>query len=281
MTLDHRNISVMNFHYVRHSFERFLADASEAGISKIELWAAAPHFYIGDKTREDARDLSRAIRQKGLQTVAFTPEQCVYPINISAQEKDLRDRSIRYFLESMEFAVELGASALLVTPGGGYRDEPTNEAMTRCVDAIGLLCDRGRRLGVDLWMEALPPAWSNIVCTAQDMKVLFERVASPALYGIYDVAGAVMTNETAQDYFEALGDRIAHIHMTDSDAQGSHLAWGEGIIDLEELIQFLRKQNYEGDLTVELTNPKYNVDPKPPLNKSVSALRQALGQNGS
>src|SRR5690606_27093353 len=50
MALDTRNIGVMNFHYVRHTLDRFLADACDTGVSRIELWGAAPHFYIGDET---------------------------------------------------------------------------------------------------------------------------------------------------------------------------------------------------------------------------------------
>ena len=112
MPLDERNISVMNFHYIRHTMDRFLADVCDAGVSRIELWAAAPHFYIGDKTLADARALRQKVRGMGLEIVAFTPEQCIYPINISAKEPELRDRSLRYFLESMEFATECGAPAL-------------------------------------------------------------------------------------------------------------------------------------------------------------------------
>src|SRR3954451_23082431 len=105
----------MNFHYVRHTMDRFLADVCQAGVSRIELWAAAPHFYIGDKTLAEARALGRKGNAMGLEMVALTPEQCVYPINISAKERELRDRSLRYFLDSLEFAVECNAPALLVT----------------------------------------------------------------------------------------------------------------------------------------------------------------------
>ena len=116
MSLTEQNISVMNFHYIRHTLDRFLADVC------------------------DARGLGRKVRDMGLQIVAFTPEQCVYPINISAREPQLRDRSLRYFLTAMEHAVECGAPALLVTAGGGYRDEPASDAMDRCVESMGLLC---------------------------------------------------------------------------------------------------------------------------------------------
>ena len=277
MALDERSISIMNFHYVRHTMDRFLADVCNAGVSRIELWAAAPHFYIGDKTLADARAFGRKTRGMGLDIVAFTPEQCIYPINISAKEPELRDRSVRYFLESMEFAVECGAPALLVTAGGGYRDEPAAEALERCVDSMGILCNRALKLGVDLWMESLPNSFANIIRSAKEIRELMDKLSSPALHAVYDVAGAVMTDETPEDYFTHLAGSVAHVHFTDSDACGSHLAWGDGNVDLDALVAYLRSQNYEGSLTVELTNWKYNVDPTPPLKQCVAAMRKALG----
>ncbi|MFC0200548.1 TIM barrel protein [Paracoccus rhizosphaerae] len=276
MPLGPQNIAAMNFHYVRYSLERFLADACESGVSRIELWGAAPHFFTEDRTLAEARELGRRIRGMGMELIAFTPEQCQYPINISSTDSRMRNRSIQYFMNCMEFAVELNAPALLVTAGGGDRDEPAELAMARCTDAMGLLCDRAGTLGVDLWMEVLPPAWSNIICNAQQMGAFFDQIASPSLHGVYDVAGAVMTGETAQDYFHHLRDRLAHIHMTDSDAQGSHMAWGEGIVDLNTLVSFLRIQNYQGSMSIELTNWVYNLSPAPPLRKCVAALQQAL-----
>lgn len=276
MTLEPCNISVMNFHYVRHTLDRFLTDACNTGVSRIELWGAAPHFYIGDQTLAAARTLGKRTRAMGLDMVAFTPEQCIYPINISARDDALRDRSLRYFLESFEFAVELGAPAVLVTAGGGYRDEPVQDALQRCEESMGLLCNRAEHLGIDLWLEALPPAFANIIGSAHEMRALIDRIGSPALHGVYDVAGAVMTQETAEDYFAHLGDRLAHVHFTDSDPGGSHLAWGEGIIDLPKMIGYLRAQGYAGSLTVELTNWKYNVEPLAPMRQCVDAIRQAL-----
>lgn len=277
MSLTEQNISVMNFHYIRHTLDRFLADVCDAGVSRIELWAAAPHFYIGDSTLADARGLGRKVRDMGLQIVAFTPEQCVYPINISAREPQLCDRSLRYFLTAMEHAVECGAPALLVTAGGGYRDEPASDAMDRCVESMGLLCDRAQKLGLDLWMETLPDSFANIVRSAKELRALMDTLSSPALHAVYDVAGAIMTHERPEDYFTHLAGRIAHVHFTDADAGGSHLAWGDGMVDLGGLIAYLRQQNYGGSLTVELTNWKYNVDPTRPLRQCVSAMRAALG----
>lgn len=278
MALGEHSISVMNFHYVRHTFDRFLADVRDTGVTKIELWAAAPHFYLGDKTLAEARALGARTRSLGLDIVAFTPEQCIYPINISAKERELRDRSVRYFLESMEFATECGAPALLVTAGGGYRDEPASEALERCVDSMGVLCDRAQKLGIDLWMETLPDSFANIIRSARELRELMDKLSSPALHAVYDVAGAVMTKETREDYFTHLAGRVAHVHFTDADAGGSHLAWGDGMIDLDDLVAYLRSQNYDGALTVELTNWKYNVDPTPPLTQCVSAMRAALSR---
>ncbi|MCF6124276.1 MULTISPECIES: hypothetical protein [Mesorhizobium] len=85
-----------------------------------------------------------------------------------------------------------------------------------------------------------------------------------------------MTHERPEDNFTHVAGRVAHVHFTDSDAGGSHLAWGDGIIDLDKLVTYLRGQSYEDSLTIGLTNWKYNVGPTPPLKQFVEALRKAL-----
>jgi len=270
----------MNFHYMRHPLRRFLDDAADIGLTRIELWGAAPHFFIGDRTLADARALGQDIRARGLSLVCFTPEQCVYPINIASAEADLRDRSIRYFFDSLEMSAEMGSPALLVTPGSGYADESAEPAFARCVDALGMIADRASRLGITLFLEALPPAWSNVARTASELRSLLDAVASPVLLGMVDTAGARVTGETVQDYVAALGDRLGHVHMLDSDPAGSHLAWGDGSLSAEDCVATLRAAGYEGALSIELTNSRYYLEPGPAMRISAERLGTALDATG-
>lgn len=276
MTLNQANICGMNFHYFRHSLDRFLDDAEALELPMVEIWGAAPHFYLGDRTLADARALGANIRERGMAISCFTPEQCVYPINLGSPQEALRDRSIRYFLESLEMSVEMASPAVLVTPGSGFADQPAAEAFERCTEALSLIANRAQKLGQKLFLEALPPAWSNIAATAKELRALLDAVGSQSLYGMLDTAGALGTGETVKDYIEALGDKLAHVHMIDSEPSGSHLAWGDGVLSAEECVAALNAAGFTGALSIEITNSRYYLDPQAAMAQSVAALRKVL-----
>jgi len=276
MALSQASICGMNFHYFRHSLDRFLDDAEALGLPQVEIWGAAPHFYLADRTLADARALGATIRERGMAVACFTPEQCVYPINLGSPQAALRDRSIRYFLESLEMSVEMGSPAVLVTPGSGFADQPSDGAFVRCAEALSLIADRAQRLGQTLFLEALPPAWSNIAATAKELRAVLDAVDSKVIHGMLDTAGALGTGETVADYIAALGDRLAHVHLIDSEPSGSHLAWGDGILSAQECISALDAAGYAGALSIEITNSRYYLDPKAAMKQSVEALRKVL-----
>lgn len=127
-----------------------------------------------------------------------------------------------------------------------------------------------------LFLEEQPPAWSDVARTASELRLLLEAVGSPALLGMVDTAGAHVAGETVEDYVAALGDRLAHVHMVDSDAGGSHLAWGDGVLSAEDCIATLRDAGYKGALSIELTNARYYLEPTTPMRISVERLGTAI-----
>ena len=101
-------VASMNLHYRYFPFEYFLDSAAANGLTRIELWAGAPHFYIGDIRPADVRRISADLERRDLTAVCLTPEQCMYPINIASREKVLRERSVRYFEKCINVASDLG-----------------------------------------------------------------------------------------------------------------------------------------------------------------------------
>jgi protein FrlC len=91
-----------------------------------------------------------------------------------------------------------------------------------------------------------------------------------------DTAGALGTGETVTDYVNALGDRLAHVHMIDSDPAGSHLSWGDGVLSAQAIVSELQGAGYGGALSIEITSPRYYLDPKTAMARSVAALRSVL-----
>lgn len=275
--LTRNRIAGMNFHYFRHSFERFLDDMVALDIEAIELWAAMPHFPVDDSTLEDARRIGRQIRERGLALLCLTPEQCIYPINVASENGRLRDRSIAYFLRNLDFALELECPKLLVTPGWGYADQPREEAWKRSLDGLAAIARRAEATGIELLLEPLSPTESNIVTTAAELKTMIDAIGSPAVTAILDTNAMAVVGDSISAYHETLGGLLRHVHLIDGTPEG-HLAWGDGNLDLRACLAALDGIGYDGFMTLEFTTPAYWLDPLAPMRKSIAAIEAALAE---
>ena len=122
-----KQISLMNIQYKYFPLSLFLDDAEKLGVENVELWGGAPHFHMEDMTYGEICAVRREIRRRGLNLVCYTPEQCVYPINLASNAPDTRRRSQKFFENSIRAAGELGAGKVLVTSGTGYFDGSNRE----------------------------------------------------------------------------------------------------------------------------------------------------------
>ncbi len=264
-------VASMNLHYKYFPWEYFLDAAVRNGLNRIELWAAAPHLLVDDAGRADVRRITADLRSRGLSLICFTPEQCVYPVNIAAGEKRLRDRSIRYFEKSIDLAADLGCPLVLVTSGLGYFSQPPGEAWQRSRDALAHLARRAQRSGIVLALEPLRTDESNLVNSLPTLQRMLLEVSAPALKGMIDTIPMALAGETIADYHAALGSELVHIHFIDGRPRG-HLAWGDGVLPLGQYVSTLEEMNYRGSLTLEITDSSYILDPAAADARSLKTL---------
>lgn len=269
-------ICAMNLHYSRFPLEVFFDDIVCLGLRRIELWGASPHFYIGDNSFGEAKALKQAIKERELQLSCFTPEQCVYPIDLATSNHRLRDRSIQYFLDSINLCVELDCPRLLVTPGFGYMSEDLSEVRARSLEALHRLAKHAEAMGVKIFLEPLPAAYSQIINTSEELNTMLHALSSPAIAGMIDTACAHISGENIADYSRNLGDRLQHIHMVDTDRTGAHLAWGDGNLSITEYLKDIELAGYTGMLSLEIIGPRYHQNPLVPLKQSVECLRHHM-----
>jgi fructoselysine 3-epimerase len=267
-------IAGMNFHYCRYPFEFFLDSMVALGVEAIELWAAAPHCYLEDLSSAAVRRMRRGIGSRGLTLVCFTPEQCVYPVNLAAKEAAFRKRSIAYFLHNLEAAVELGSPLLLVTPGCGYFSEPRADAWRRSRDSLATLARHAKRLGAILALEPLSPTSSNLINGLSQLKRMVAEVESPHLKAMLDTVQMAIIGEEIEAYFDELGGDLVHIHLVDGAPQ-NHLAWGDGILPLERYLGTLSRNGYVGHATLEICDRRYFHAPQEADKQSLIVIQKA------
>ncbi len=269
--IDIDKIVGMNFNYAQYSFNYFLDSMKRLGISNIELWGASPHFYLNDLKLSDIKEIKKEIVTRRLKVICFTPEQCVYPINLAAKESVIRERSIKYFKKSLEACCKLESPLLLVTPGWGYRNEPINEAWLRCKESLSYLAIKAEKKGIKLVLEPLTPQESNLINTASSLKKMITEVNSPYLKGMIDTIPMALTGEGLEDYLKEFGEDIIHMHFIDGSPKG-HLAWGDGVLPLEEYLEDIVKYQYSGYLTLEITDRSYFLEPELAIRKSIKHI---------
>jgi protein FrlC len=267
-------IANMNFHYQRYPFDYFLDSTVRMGLHAVELWGGAPHLYVGDATHQEIAALLKEIKRRDLELVCFTPEQCIYPINLSAKDVTGRTRSIEYFKKCIHVANSLECSKLLVTVGYGFYNEPQEEAWKRGRESLEELAKEAESAGVILALEPMSRFGSNMITDLKTLKRMYDEVNSPHVKALLDTIPMTMSGDSIEEYAAAFGEDLVHIHFIDGDgATSAHLAWGEGVFPLDKFAESLSRIHYNGYLSLELIGPKYNWDPEKGTRESLERLR--------
>lgn len=258
--LKRQQIAGMNIHYLFYSLDYFLASQEKAGINTVELWGGAPHFYMDAMTYGDCQLVKKKAANHHLIIGAFTPESIIYPYNVAAPESEQFKKSKQYFGNAVKATAELGAKLMTINSGYGYLNESKEEAWKRSAEMLGYLSHLAQQEGINIALETLRPEESKIVTTIGDAKRMVEEIKSPALKLMVDTVGMSVAGETLEQWFETFGKDIVHLHFVDCNPYG-HLAWGDGNLQLDKLIETLNHYQYEGLLGQEITEFRYYENP--------------------
>lgn len=145
-----------NYHYKRYTLDYFLESAERLGYQSIELWASGPHLHLEDFDAARLAELNRKIKAHHLALRCFTPEQCVYAISVSHPDKVYRDRTVDFFNQHIEAAVQLDCDHMVVSTGFAYLDVDAEDAFGWCAEAMGRIARKAEQEGVTLAVEPLP-----------------------------------------------------------------------------------------------------------------------------
>jgi protein FrlC len=261
-----------NFAYQHHTLKRCLDDMVELGRTKIEMWGIAPHLHIPQTNPGHLAQVRRLLQERELSLACLTPEQVAYPVNIASGEDWLREQSTQLFLRAAEICSDLGSPLLLLTAGRGYEDEPAGLAWKRSVAGLQAITARASELGVVCVLEPLQRVESNLITDVSSLKRMINDVGSPDLGVVIDTVALAVAADSIRDYGQAFGDRVRHVHLIDGAPTG-HLAWGDGTLDLKEIMRGLGELGYQGALTFELFGDgSYTLEPRRAVEKCLHAV---------
>ncbi len=143
-----------------------------------------------------------------------------------------------------EAAAELGASIVVIH--GDRLDSPL--ALEESLSRYEELYDCGMQYGVCLAQENVVRFRSSDNAYLRAMR---DRLG-PKAHFVLDLKQALRCGHALGEVLDAMEGHIAHVHVSDHNAQQDCMPPGRGITDFKQIIADLEKQRFQGAWIVEL-----------------------------
>lgn len=247
------------------------------------------HFYkkgirFGDIVDDELLDMPLHYYCDCLNSAGITPNALVSMLNIADFDPVKKAKNIaivKGYIDQME---KLDIPILMPAPSVKRAETPDEfKKMKECMtDSYFKLCEYSKGSGVKVAIE------NQSLITRPDSKTddLLEILNSiPDLGFVFDTGNFFCVGENAIYAYEKLKDRIVHCHFKDwkVSSQGyfsrenlpnfDGVTLGEGQIELREIISLLKRDNYAGNLVLEINSPCITMDM---LDKSADFLYNEL-----
>ena len=172
-------------------------------------------------------------------------------VNIAALGSKSRANSIEQIKDSVDLANQIDAKVVVVHPGliPFLAREMPEEVYKICDNSIKEIGDYSYDLGVNTTIENMPAFEAMIY---QDMNRLNETLVEFDMGMTFDIGHAHHSGISPDEmYFDSIKHIHAHDNMGDDD---SHLALGEGNIQLKDIITTFENKKYDGIYMIEVNN---------------------------
>lgn len=199
---------------------------------------------------------------------------CCY---ISAISFFAKEKAICKALErEMDIAAKLGAKLFMIVPYSMFIDPikakrmGRNRVLEKMIQGFRLAVEKGKARGLEVCFETTPDELIRLSGT-DDCRYVLDRV--PGLGLVFDTANMLPHGDDPLASYEALKDRIVHVHLKDvalvnakpslfepeMAADGRLMrgtVFGNGVIPVKEIYERMRADGYSGMFAIEYIRPK-------------------------
>jgi protein FrlC len=248
-------------HYRYYPFTYFLDNQRRRGFKTMDLWAGPPHAAIYHDAYPDMGGLRRQLDAAGIGVSALTPECRLSHYSLCAFDAHARDRSLNYYANVIRAAADLGAPIVALGCHGAPWDHGREEAFHNAMDTLRHIAPLAAEAGVTLAVETAPARESCVLNTAEELNRLLDGVAHPNVQACLNITAAVCAGESLDTWFSLFGGRLVHLHFADGRPEG-YLAWGDGLLPLDEYLDALNGYGYKGCLGLLMYDTRYLEKPE-------------------
>jgi sugar phosphate isomerase/epimerase len=249
------------------SVEQVAQHARAYGYQGVELRLLDGEIIDPGMAASEKERVRAIFRDAGLPIVAVDSSIRV------ASGADGNQQDLRSFLE---LASEW-ESPLLRVFGGAPEDLSRDAALARAASVLEQAAPRAEELGVAIVLET-----HDTFASAADVAGALAQVPSPAVGVLWDTHHPHRMGEAPERVWDLVGPRVRHVHVKDArpraDGGWDLVLLGEGEVRVADAVRVLRRESYEGWLSVEWEKKWHPEIPEPEvaLPQHAALLRQWL-----
>jgi sugar phosphate isomerase/epimerase len=162
------------------------------------------------------------------------------------------EAAVDYLKSSVDFAVKVGASLIIVVPSPVGRIEPVanrpyDKAWSNAIINIRSAADYAQSKGVMLAIEAINRYETYFVNTLAKALKLVQEINHPAVNIMADLFHMSIEENNLSASLRMIAKYLIHVHIADNTREAA----GLGTTDFKEILYTLRDIGYKGALTME------------------------------
>jgi len=243
------------------NFADMFGQIKKAGFDAIELNVdgldnASAHSLTLETTDKELADI-RALSEKYELPVVSISTSLWWSANMGSLEAGARALSAKLLEQQLVCAASLGASGILIVPGGindGCSIASAYKNSAAFLESSKPLLEKYKiKAGVE-------NVWNQFFLSPFDMANFIDGIDCEYVTAYYDV-GNVVAFSWSEYWIDILGKRISHIHIKDFKRNSGFNSGGvwpnllEGDTNFARIIPALKKIGWDGCLTAEIGKP--------------------------
>lgn len=231
----------------RHSESELPRIIKDAGFDAVQLAITKAIEGISSFDGVTTRLLENIRRSFAENNVEISVMGCY--VEIGSTDKDERLREVDRFLTGLDHAKELGVS-LAGTETTNFNPAPEYESGREAAyqglkDSVLRIVEKAEKVGVQIGIE---PVADHTLNSAALTKRLLDEVGSDKLKLIFDPVNLILSDtakrqeDIYKEFFDAVGDKIAAVHMKDIVFENGEKIWrniGNGIVNYDVIFEWL------------------------------------------